>query len=101
MPNYEYMADDGRIIEHYRLASDAHDVGEIAQIPDPDAPGQMVAATRILSLPQVRGENWKPYVSERLPRNLAGVPCTPSGKPIITSRAQERNIMAQHGYERE
>lgn len=46
-------------------------------------------------------DTWKPYVSNRLPRNLKGCRCTPDGKPIIESRSQERNIMARDGYARE
>lgn len=36
-----------------------------------------------------------PYVSSRLPRNIPGVPCTRSGKPIILSKSHEREVAAQ------
>ena len=46
-----------------------------------------------------------PYVSHSLPRNMKGCRHTPAGKPIIESKAHERNIMAGGGngdrYERE
>lgn len=97
---YEFMDDNGRIIEHQMPMSEAPDLGQVVEVDDPD--GGKIMATRILSNPgAVRGDNWKPYISMRLPRNLQGVPCTPSGKPIVTSRAQEREICAKFGYERE
>lgn len=97
---YEFMTDDGRIVEQVMPASQAPDIGQVCDVGLPD--GSTVKATRIISTPAaVAGDHWKPYVSMRLPRNLPGVPCTPSGKPIISTRAQERNIMARYGYERE
>jgi hypothetical protein len=45
---------------------------------------------------------WRyPYVSQSLPRNLKGCKTTRQGKPIITSRAHEANVAAEHGYERD
>lgn len=38
-----------------------------------------------------------PYVSHSLPRNMAGCKLNPAGKPIIESKAHERNIMAGAG----
>lgn len=98
---YEFRTDDGRVLIMSMPGKDAPAIGSINEIPDPQAGGKLVAATRIMSVPSIRGDNWRPYVSSRLPRNLAGCNCTPSGKPIIESRSQERNIMARHGYERE
>lgn len=99
---YEFMSDDGELIEASFSMREAPGIGSVVELDHPDLPGVKVKATRIVSRnQQVRGDNWKPYVSNRLPRYLEGVPCTPSGKPIITSRQQERNIMAKFGYERE
>jgi|TARA_R110002051_G_scaffold275276_1_gene336297 hypothetical protein len=39
-----------------------------------------------------------PYVSNSLPRNLAGCETNKQGKPIISSTTHERNVMSQHGY---
>ena len=44
---------------------------------------------------------WKPYVSNRLPRNMEGCSCDPQGKPIIETQAQERNVSSRLGWERE
>lgn len=95
------MTDDGRIIEATFPMKEAPPVGTITTIPDPDNDDQPIEATRLFSQVQGRGDNWKPYISNRLPRHLDGVPCTPSGKPIVASRKQEREIMAKFGYERE
>ncbi len=93
---YEFITDDGELVEHEMPATEAPDIGARVTLPD----GRRV--TRVLSRPAaVAGDPWKPYISNRLPRHLKGVPCTAEGKPIITSRAQERNIMAKFGYERE
>jgi hypothetical protein len=42
-----------------------------------------------------------PYASSRLPRGLEGCKTDRNGKPIITSKKHEREIMARHGYARE
>lgn len=99
MPTYEFMTDDGRILEAVFPMAEAPPLGEIRTIDDPA--GGQVKATRIPSSHQVQGDPWIPYVSNVLPRNIAGVPCTPSGKPIITTKAQERDICAKYGYERD
>lgn len=79
--------------------SDFVEIGTVATVELPS--GETVQATRIISMPQVRGDGWKPYISERLPRNMEGVPCTPSGKAIITSRSQEANVFSEFGFERD
>ena len=101
MPRYEYMTDEGRIIEAVKPMAEADPVGAVVELADPQRDGASVLATRIYSRPRLQGDPWKPYVSERLPRNMPGVPCTPDGKPIVTSRQQEREICAKFGYERE
>lgn len=42
-----------------------------------------------------------PYVSNRLPRDLPGCNHDSLGKPIIESRAHERDVMAKHNLKRE
>lgn len=41
-----------------------------------------------------------PYVSTALPRNLAGCKSV-GGKPLVESKRHERNIMSQHGFEKD
>jgi hypothetical protein len=45
--------------------------------------------------------NMYPYLSQSLPRNLAGCDTNKQGKPIIMSRRHEANVAARHGYERD
>ena len=42
-----------------------------------------------------------PYVSSRLPKNLAGCDCDKYGKPVITSKSHEREVMARHNLRRD
>lgn len=42
-----------------------------------------------------------PYVSRRLPKNLAGCQTNHLGQPIIESARHEKEIARQHGYRRE
>lgn len=64
-----------------------------------------VEVVRIPSVVQVdAGHNRSqyPYISNSLPRNLAG--CKKYGKngqPVIQSKRHERNIMSEHGYEKD
>lgn len=96
---YEFMDNDGNIHTAPYPMSEAPDIGTVVTIETDDGP---IEATRIMSRNvQVQGNVWKPYVSNRLPRNLKGCACTPEGKPIVQTQAEERNIMAKFGYERE
>jgi len=96
---YEFMSDDGEVIEASFPMSNAPKLGSVHTVTNSE--GKQVKATRIMSTPHVQGDNWKPYISNRLPRNIEGVKCTPAGKPIIETRQQERNIASKLGYERE
>ena len=97
---YEFMDDAGELIEAVFPMTKAPKLGSIHTVTN--KAGKQVKATRILSVPAaVRGDNWRPYISSRLPRNLSECRCTPLGKPIIETRQQERNIAAKYGYERE
>ena len=100
MPIYDFMTDDGEIVEALLPMAESGSIGDIMTVTDPDT-GEDILATRLPNPPQVLGDNWKPYISNRLPRNLEGVPCTPSGKPIVTTKAQERDICSKFHYERE
>lgn len=93
---YEFRRiEDGAIVEASLPMSQAPDFGQVVVIGGKPC-------IRIASSPAfVRGDNWKPYVSHRLPRNLKGVKCDPHGKPIVESRSQEREIAAKLGWERE
>lgn len=42
-----------------------------------------------------------PYLSSSLPRNLEGCETNSQGKPIITSRNHEKQVMSRHDYERD
>ncbi len=60
--------------------------------------------TRIASFMQIdpaTNRHQYPYVSTSLPRRLSGCKVTGQGKPIIESKRHERNIMAQHGFEKD
>lgn len=102
MPLYEFMDNSGRILEQQFPLSRCPDLGAVVLVDDPDRPGKKIKATRILSPPAaVRGDNWKPYASRRLPRHLKGVKCTPAGLPIIETRRQEKDIASKLHMERE
>lgn len=97
---YEFIDDDGELIEADFPMKRAPKIGGVYTVTN--RAGKLVQATRIISVPAaVAGDNWQPYASDRLPRNLPGCKHTPKGKPIIESRQQEREIAARHGYIRE
>ena len=102
MPEYEFMTNDERILTKMCPANGPAypEVGQVYDVTDPMT-GNEVKATRIMSVPMRPTDVWKPYVSSRLPRNMPGHPCTPEGKVIVNTQAQERDIMSQGGYERE
>lgn len=92
---YEFQREDGAIVEADFPMSQAPDLGQVVLLGG-------IPCTRICSVPAaVRGDNWKPYASHRLPRNLKGCKCDATGKPIVESRTQEREIAAKLGFTRE
>ena len=92
---YEFITNSGDVLEADFPMSNAPDVGQVVEIDG-------VKATRILSVPaEVRCDNWKPYASDRLPKGLPGCRHDKSGRPIIETRGQEREVMSKFGYERE
>lgn len=58
---------------------------------------------RVASGQQVMDQSWKewPRVSSSLPRFMPGCKHTKSGKPIVRNKQHERNIMAEHGYDKD
>lgn len=42
-----------------------------------------------------------PYVSRRLPKNLAGCETDKRGHSVVMSKRHEADIMSRHGYSRE
>ena len=91
---YEYEAEDGSIVEIDKPLARCDYVGKVIV-----HEGRRVkrVASRGTSSPPV----WKPYISSRLPRNLEGCQCTKEGKPLIGTQAQEREVAARLGWERE
>lgn len=102
MPEYEFRTASGKILTKVFPANGPEypEVGTEHLLVDPDT-GHHEIGTRIMSTPQKPTEVWKPYTSNRLPRFMKGQPCTPEGKVRVETQAQERDIMAQGGYERE
>ena len=82
---------------HYRM-SEAPSIGETVTVQGKEY--RRVASCNIDAGLEAKVHGY-PYVSNSLPRNLAGCETNKQGKPIITSGTHERNVMGRHGYERE
>jgi hypothetical protein len=82
---------------HYRM-SEAPIIGEIVSLQGEDY--RRVASCSIDVGLETKVHGY-PYVSNSLPRNLAGCETNKQGKPIISSTTHERNVMSRHGYERD
>jgi len=93
MPLYDFEASDGSAVEIHFSMADAPPIGSTIER-DGETLIRVPSATPTLPV-------WKPYISNRLPRNLEGVACTPAGKPIIDSQATERRVASMLGWERE
>lgn len=94
---YEFTDDDGNLVEIEMPMRDAPSIGSIIE-----RDGRRL--TRIASAMQVdpgTNRSQYPYVSNSLPRNLAGCKTTKLGKPIVESKRHEREVMARHGYEKD
>ena len=94
---YEFKDDHGNVVEISMSMREAPSIGSIIV-----HEGRHL--TRIASEMQVDpGSNRSqyPYVSHALPRRLEGCKTTPDGKPLIMSKRHERNVMAQHGFEKD
>ncbi len=91
---YEYESEDGSIVEIQKPVAKADYIGKVIV-----HEGRRVK--RIASATSKPTAVWKPYISSRLPRNLEGCQCTAQGKPLIATQAQEREVAARLGWERE
>lgn len=94
---YEFTDESGNVVEIDMSMREAPSIGSIIE-----RDGRRL--TRIASAMQVdpgTNRSQYPYVSNSLPRKLAGCKTTRSGKPIVESKRHEREIMARHGYEKD
>lgn len=94
---YEFLDPDGNVVEIDFPMREAPSIGSII-----NHEGRTL--TRIASTPQVdpgTNRHQYPYVSTSLPRRLEGCKTNRQGKPIIMSKRHERNVMAQHGFEKD
>lgn len=95
---YEFEAlDTGERVEYPFLMGDAPSIGDVVEIPVND---HTVLCRRIASDVRCQDDNWKPYVSNRLPPNLADQPTDKQGRVIVHNRTQERDICSRFGYTR-
>ena len=98
MPSYSFIDEStGECIELTYSMRDAPAIGTTVEVD-----GKRL--TRVVSEFQVdpaTNRSQYPYVSNSLPRGLAGCRTNSQGKPVIMSRRHERNVMAQHGYAKE
>ena len=91
---YEYQDKDGSVVEIEKPFERADCVGKV--IVHKGRRLKRIASSGTSARPV-----WRPYVSSRLPRHADGCTCTPEGKPIIETQAQEREVAARLGWERE
>jgi hypothetical protein len=92
---YEFQDPDGNVVEIDMPMRDAPSIGSIIE-------RDGVRLTRVPSLSvqvdPATNRSQYPYVSQALPRNLAGCKTAKGGKPIVESKRHEREIMSRHGY---
>jgi hypothetical protein len=98
MPTYAFRDEaTGRVVERHFSMAAAPAIGSTVEVDG-------VRLTRLISAFQVdsaTNRSQYPYVSNALPRRLPGCRTNRQGKPIIESRRHERNVMAQHGLEKD
>jgi hypothetical protein len=92
---YEFQDSDGNLIELDYPMREAPSIGSIIE-----HEGRRLTRVPSLSVQVDPATNRSqyPYVSQALPRNLAGCKTAKGGKPIVESKRHEREIMARHGY---
>lgn len=88
---YTYSADDGQTLEVERPMSCAPELGATLT-----RDGKTFR--RVLDVVQVRRE-FKPYVSVSMNKYAAGFKHDAKGRPVVESRAQEREYAKRMGYE--
>lgn len=93
MPIYEFETDDGVVLTQFFAMKEAPRIGQ----------GVVIDGMKCKRIPSCPGGRpaWRPYISNRLPRHLPGCDCTPSGRPIVRTQAQERSIASKLGWERQ
>jgi len=92
---YEFEDEEGIIHEISMPMSEAPSIGSIIH-----RDGRLMRRIASLSVQVDTGtvRSQYPYVSNALPRNLAGCKVDRLGKPIVESKRHEREIMARHDY---
>ena len=101
MPMYEFeRLVDGKMVERFYEMRDVPDIGGVIVV-EGRALRRIVSSGVQVSAEVATVVHGYPYVSHSLPRKLDGCECDPQGKPIVRSRAHERNIASEHGYERD
>jgi len=99
MPVYEFVnVETGEPREFHYQMSAAPIIGEI--IKKNGAEYRRVASFQLDAGMEAKVHGY-PYVSNSLPRNLEGCDTNRQGKPLITSRRHEKEIMTRHNLERE
>lgn len=91
---YSFTNPQGETVELQYSMKDVPSIGETVLVD-----GEVM--TRVCSefvIDDAHNRNQFPYLSNSLPRNLAGAKCDAKGRPIITSKKNEREIMARHDY---
>jgi hypothetical protein len=98
MPSYSFIDEStGESCELVFAMKDAPSIGTTVEVDGK----QFVRVVSDYQVDPGTNRSQYPYVSNSLPRRLDGCKTDRHGKPIIESRRHERNVMAQHGYEKE
>jgi hypothetical protein len=98
MPSYSFIDEStGESCELVFAMKDAPSIGTTVEVDGK----QFVRVVSDYQVDPGTNRSQYPYVSSSLPRRLDGCKTDRQGKPIIESRRHERNVMAQHGYEKE
>lgn len=92
---YEFEDEDGKIVEISMSMAEAPSIGSIIHR---DGRALRRIASVSVQVDPAANRSQYPYVSNALPRNLAGCRVDSKGKPIVESRRHEQEIMARHGY---
>lgn len=97
MPLYDFTDERGEPVEVHYPMSGVPSIGATVQHPD------YGLITRVASKAQISPNHCSgtyPYVSRALPDTIPGCPRNAAGKPIVTSRKHERELMARHNLVR-
>ena len=96
---YDFVNDTtGKTVElHYSMA-DVPSIGEIIEHEGERL--RRIAGCQIDAGIDAKVHGY-PYLSSSLPRNLKGCDTNRQGKPIVTSRRHEREVISRHGYSRD